>query len=236
MATSLPTLRETSPAKLHRLPWCCERLCTRSSSLRHFSSHGWACEASGERCPRSEPFWRPKCFSLSPYRLCDGESSLSEHARPHPLLARWPHGLPFFSATFVLRCSVQLAEDSQDCSERLLPKNTTKKRDHKLSRSRSNTIGWHCISRSRHSSHPLPGVAPVIRRPKQHHGTDRRALAKHHTHEEAYRLTRPGRHAYAGKKGEKLVYKAAAQCETAKQRVKDQAPSLAHSATSASEA
>lgn len=160
MATSLPTLRETSPAKLHRLPWCCERLCTRSSSLRHFSSHGWACEASGERCPRSEPFWRPKCFSLSPYRLCDGESSLSEHARPHPLLARWPHGLPFFSATFVLRCSVQLAEDSQDCSEKLLPKNTTKKRDHKLSRSRSNTIGWHCVSRSRHSSQPLAGRGP----------------------------------------------------------------------------
>jgi hypothetical protein len=121
MATSLPTLRETSPAKLHRLPWCCERLCTRSSSLRHFSSHGWACEASGEDCPRSEPFWRPKCFSLSPYGLCDGESSLSEHARPHPLLARWPHGLPFFSATFVLRCSIQLAEDSQDCSKKLLP-------------------------------------------------------------------------------------------------------------------
>lgn len=37
-------------------------------------------------------------------------------------------------------------------------------------------------------------------------------------------------------KGEKLVYKAAAQCETAKQRVKDQDPSLAHSATSVSEA
>lgn len=42
---------------------------------------------------------------------------------------------------------------------------------------------------------PLLGVSPVTQRSKQRHRTDRRTLAKHHAHEEAYRLTRPGRYA-----------------------------------------
>ncbi len=196
MATSLPMLRETSPAKLHRLPWCCERLCTRSSNLRHFSTHGWACEASGETCPRSEPFWRLNCFSLSPCRLCDGESLLSEHARPRPLLARWPHGLPFFSATFALRCPVQLADPPP---RRIACRNCCQNYDEKrrpqivkspIEHHRDTVYRDHGIAHS-----PLLGVSPVTQRSKQRHRTDRRTLAKHHAHEEAYRLTRPGRYA-----------------------------------------
>ncbi len=161
MATSLPMLRETSPAKLHRLPWCCERLCTRSSNLRHFSTHGWACEASGETCPRSEPFWRLNCFSLSPCRLCDGESLLSEHARPRPLLARWPHGLPFFSATFALRCPVQLADPPppKNCLQKLLPKLRREKATTN-SQEPDRAPSGHRVSRSWHCSQPLVGRVP----------------------------------------------------------------------------